>query len=192
MTKPVSRPAKRPRRPGTPAAAPAQRQSGKAAKTDKTPRHFAIIGAGMAGVVCARTLVQAGHQVTVFEKSSKAGGRTTTIDSPFGSFDAGAQYFTVRDPRFAQAIDTVPGVCRPWSANAVRVLDAAGRVAAAGLPTREPHWVASPGMNALVTTWAAPLLQAGQLITDTRVSSIERDPLNGTRWQVRTEGQGGA
>ena len=103
MTKPVSRPAKRPRRPGTPAAAPAQRQSGKAAKTGKTPRHFAIIGAGMAGVVCARTLVQAGHQVTVFEKSSKAGGRTTTIDSPFGSFDAGAQYFTVRDPRFAQA-----------------------------------------------------------------------------------------
>ena len=192
MTKPVSRPAKRPRRPGTPAAAPAQRQSGKAAKTGKTPRHFAIIGAGMAGVVCARTLVQAGHQVTVFEKSSKAGGRTTTIDSPFGSFDAGAQYFTVRDPRFAQAIDTVPGVCRPWSANAVRVLDAAGRVAAAGLPTREPHWVASPGMNALVTTWAAPLLQAGQLITDTRVSSIERDPLNGTHWQVRTEGQGGA
>ena len=136
MTKPVSRPAKRPRRPGTPAAAPAQRQSGKAAKTGKTPRHFAIIGAGMAGVVCARTLVQAGHQVTVFEKSSKAGGRTTTIDSPFGSFDAGAQYFTVRDPRFAQAIDTVPGVCRPWSANAVRVLDAAGRVAAAGLPPR--------------------------------------------------------
>ena len=192
MTKPVSRPAKRPRRPGTPAAAPPQRQSGKAAKTGKTPRHFAIIGAGMAGVVCARTLVQAGHQVTVFEKSSKAGGRTTTIDSPFGSFDAGAQYFTVRDPRFAQAIDTVPGVCRPWSANAVRVLDAAGRVAAAGLPTREPHWVASPGMNALVTTWAAPLLQAGQLITDTRVSSIERDPLNGTHWQVRTEGQGGA
>ena len=130
MTKPVSRPAKRPRHPGTPAAAPTRRQPGKAPKTAKNAtarRHFAIIGAGMAGVVCARTLVQAGHQVTVFEKSSKAGGRTTTIDSPFGSFDAGAQYFTVRDPRFAQAIDTVPGVCRPWSANAVRALDAAGR-----------------------------------------------------------------
>ncbi len=146
----------------------------------------------MAGVACARTLVQAGHQVTIFEKSPRAGGRTTTIDSPFGSFDAGAQYFTVRDPRFAKAIETVPGLCRPWSANAVRVLDAAGRVAAAGLPTREPHWVASPGMNALVTTWAAPLLQAGQLITDTRVSSIERDPLNNTHWQLRTEGSGGA
>ncbi|WP_287880271.1 FAD-dependent oxidoreductase [Acidovorax sp.] len=192
MTSPVSRPAKRPRRPGTQASAPAQRPSGKAAKAAKAPRHFAIIGAGMAGVACARTLVQAGHQVTIFEKSPRAGGRTTTIDSPFGSFDAGAQYFTVRDPRFAKAIETVPGLCRPWSANAVRVLDAAGRVAAAGLPTREPHWVASPGMNALVTTWAAPLLQAGQLITDTRVSSIERDPLNNAHWQLRTEGSGGA
>ncbi|HNZ92025.1 MAG TPA: FAD-dependent oxidoreductase [Acidovorax sp.] len=155
------------------------------------PRHFAIIGAGMAGVACARTLVQAGHRVTVFEKSSQAGGRTTTIDSPFGSFDAGAQYFTVRDPRFAQAIDTVPGLCRPWSANAVRVLDPVGRVTAAGLPTREPHWVASPGMNALVTTWAAPLLRAGQLITDTRVTRIERDPLDDTQWQLRTEGSSG-
>ncbi|MFZ2858247.1 NAD(P)/FAD-dependent oxidoreductase [Acidovorax sp.] len=192
MTSPVSRPAKRPRRPGTLASAPVQRPSGKAVKAAKAPRHFAIIGAGMAGVACARTLVQAGHQVTIFEKSPRAGGRTTTIDSPFGSFDAGAQYFTVRDPRFAQAIDTVPGLCRPWSANAVRVLDAAGRVAAAGLPTREPHWVASPGMNALVTTWAAPLVQAGQLVTDTRVSSIERDPLNNAHWQLRTEGSGGA
>ena len=63
MTKPVSRPAKRPRHPGTPAAAPTRRQPGKAPKTAKNAtarRHFAIIGAGMAGVVCARTLVQAG------------------------------------------------------------------------------------------------------------------------------------
>ena len=29
----------------------------------------AIIGVGMAGVVCARTLRQAGHNVTLFEKS---------------------------------------------------------------------------------------------------------------------------
>ena len=31
------------------------------------------------------------------------------------------QYFTVRDARFQQALDTVPGLCRPWSANSVRV-----------------------------------------------------------------------
>ncbi|CAN7387082.1 amine oxidase [Acidovorax sp. Leaf78] len=145
----------------------------------------------MAGIACARTLVQAGHRVTVFEKSSRAGGRTATIDSPFGNFDAGAQYFTVRDPRFARAIDTVPGVCKRWSANSVQVLDAAGRVAAVGLPHREAHWVASPGMQSLVATWAEPLRLAGQLITDTRVSRIERDAVNASGWQLRTEGAGG-
>ena len=32
-------------------------------------RHIAVIGAGIAGITCARTLVQAGHRVTVFEKN---------------------------------------------------------------------------------------------------------------------------
>ncbi|WP_375708133.1 NAD(P)/FAD-dependent oxidoreductase [Acidovorax sp. NB1] len=146
----------------------------------------------MAGIACARTLVQAGHRVTVFEKSTQAGGRTATIDTPFGNFDAGAQYFTVRDPRFARAIDTVPGICKRWSANSVQVLDAAGRVAAAGLPHREAHWVASPGMQALVGTWAEPLRLAGQLLTNTRVTRIEPDPLNTPGWQLRTEGPGGS
>ena len=189
MSKPDPLPAKRLRR--TNAPAPAAAQAAPKAHSGKPQRHFAIIGAGMAGIACARTLVQAGHRVTVFEKSSQAGGRTATIDRPFGSFDAGAQYFTVRDPRFARAIDTVPGICKRWSANSVQVLDAAGRVAAVGLPHREAHWVASPGMQSLVTTWADPLAKAGQLITDTRVTRIERDPVNAPGWQLRTEGPAG-
>ncbi|TXJ01001.1 MAG: FAD-dependent oxidoreductase [Aquabacterium sp.] len=190
MSKPDPLPAKRLRRPGS-AAAPAATATSPAPAAP-AQRHFAIIGAGMAGIACARTLAQAGHRVTVFEKSSQAGGRTATIDSPFGNFDAGAQYFTVRDPRFARAIDTVPGVCKRWSANSVRVLDATGRVAAAGLVNGEAHWVASPGMQSLVTTWAGPLALAGQLVTGTRVARIERDAVNPALWQLRTEGDGGA
>ena len=94
----------------------------------QTPRHYAIVGAGMAGVACARTLLQAGHRVTVFEKSPGAGGRMATRETPLGGFDHGAQYFTVRDPRFARALETVPGLVRPWSARSVRVLDALGHV----------------------------------------------------------------
>ncbi len=150
------------------------------------PRRFAVIGAGMAGVACARTLVQAGHEVTVFEKSSRPGGRTATLESPFGGFDTGAQYFTVRDARFRQALDTVPGLCRPWSANTVRVLDAAGRVAAASPPPGEAHWVAAPGMEALVAAWAQPLMQAGRLLAGTQAVAIEADPLRPGGWQVRT------
>ena len=122
-----------------------------------TSRHIAIVGAGMAGIACARTLVQAGHRVTVFDKSQGLGGRMSTRNSAFGTFDHGAQYFTVRDARFELALQTTAGLCRPWSANTVRVLDSHGRVAAAGLPAREPHWVPSPGMNALVGAWASLL-----------------------------------
>ena len=149
-------------------------------------KHIAIVGAGIAGISCARTLVQAGHRVTVFEKSRGVGGRMSTRNSPFGTFDHGAQYFTVRDPRFAQAIETAPGVCRPWSATTVRVLDARGMVAAAALEHRESHWVAKPGMNALAKAWAAPI--AEHIHLDTRVDRVERDTLNKHQWQLRTEG----
>ena len=151
-------------------------------------RHFAVIGAGMAGISCARTLMQAGHRVTVFEKSGSAGGRMASRRSPFGTFDHGAQYFTVRDDRFTQAIATTPDVCKPWSANTVRVLDARGLVAAAGLPARESHWVATPGMNGLVRAWAEPLAEKQALELNTRVTRIERDAMDAKRWQLQTTG----
>ena len=153
-------------------------------------RHIAIVGAGMAAVTCARTLMQAGHRVTVFEKSHTVGGRMATRNSAFGTFDTGAQYFTVRDPRFVQALQTTPTVCKRWSANTVQVLDEHGRVAAAGLPPREPHWVASPGMSALVRRWAQPLAAAQSMEMQTHVTAIERDSLNKTQWQLRTTGTG--
>jgi len=166
-----------------------------AARKKKPPRptalrHVAVVGAGMAGVACARTLAQAGHQVTVFEREAQAGGRMASQPTPFGLFDSGAQYFTVRDPRFARALETVPSVVRPWSANAVRVLDAHGRVAEAALPAREPHWVATPGMNSLVAHWSGPL--GAQLLTGTRVTRIEPDALHPERWQLRTDSADGA
>ena len=151
-------------------------------------RHVAIIGAGIAGIACARTLEQAGHQVSLFEKSARPGGRMATRVSPFGSFDHGAQYFTVRDQRFALALQTVPELCKPWSANTVRVLDEHGRVAAAGLPAREPHWVPTPSMNALPAAWAAPLLTSGSLILGKRVTRLERDASQVHHWTLHTVG----
>jgi renalase len=153
-------------------------------------RHIAIVGAGIAAITCARTLVQAGHRVTVFEKSHTVGGRMATRNSPFGTFDTGAQYFTVRDPRFVLALQTTPSVCKRWSANTVQVLDEHGRVAAAGLPAREPHWVAVPGMSTLVRRWAQPLIAVQSLELQTQVTAIERDSLNKAQWQLRTLGSG--
>ena len=153
-------------------------------------RHIAIVGAGIAGITCARTLVQAGHHVTVFEKSKGAGGRMATRETEFGGFDHGAQYFTVRDERFEKALATASGLVRPWSANKVRILGDLGQVVAASLPANEAHWVATPGMNALVRQWAQPLLDAGQLVLETRVVYIEEDKLDPKRWQLQTDGPG--
>ena len=112
----------------------------------------------------------------------------STRSSAFGNFDHGAQYFTVRDPRFARALETVPSLCKPWSANTVRVLDDQGRVTAAGLPAKEAHFVAVPGMNALVRRWAEPLQSTASVELTTQVTKIERDALNAKQWQLRTQG----
>ncbi len=151
-------------------------------------KNIAIIGAGLAGIACARTLAQAGHRVTLLEKSRGFGGRMASRQTPFGEFDHGAQYFTVRDARLRLAIDqTAPGLVKAWSASTVRVLDTFGQVAAAGLPAREPHWVAVPGMNALARHWARPLVEAGRVHLQTRVVAIEPDALNKRQWQLRTD-----
>jgi renalase len=137
--------------------------------------NIAIIGAGIAGITAARTLANAGHHVQVFEKSRGPGGRMSTRESNFGTFDHGAQYFTVRDPRFSLAIQAVPGtteICRPWSANAVRVLDPLGHVFEAARASKEAHFVAKPGMNALVRHWAEPLGKA--IHNNTQITRLER------------------
>ena len=153
-------------------------------------RHIAVIGAGIAGMACARTLVQAGHKVTVFEKSPGAGGRMSTRKTEFGAFDHGAQYFTVRDARFEKALAISPQLVRRWSANTVRILDEAGRVVASSLPSKEAHWVATPGMSALVKEWAKPLMARGQVHFETQVTRIQTDLLSPKRWQLQTEGPG--
>ncbi|MDD5028087.1 MAG: FAD-dependent oxidoreductase [Rhodoferax sp.] len=158
----------------------------------RSPKHIAIVGAGIAGIACARTLQRAGHQVTVFEKSRGLGGRMATRDSAFGSFDHGAQYFTARDPRFLLALQTMPQLIKRWSANTVQVLDELGRVAAASLPTHESHWVATPGMKSLVAGWAQPLVQADQVQLQSRVTRVERDALNARQWQLHSEALDGA
>jgi renalase len=149
--------------------------------------NIAIIGAGIAGITAARTLANAGHHVQVFEKSRGAGGRMSTRESNFGTFDHGAQYFTVRDPRFSLALQSVPGtmeICRPWSANAVRVLDPLGHVFEAARASKEAHFVAKPGMNALVRHWASPLGKA--VHHNTPITRLERGAKS--LWTLHTEG----
>ena len=72
-------------------------------------RRVAVVGAGIAGLACARRLVESGHDVKVFDKGRSVGGRAATRRIKIGeselSFNHGAQYFTIRDPAFRAEVD---------------------------------------------------------------------------------------
>ncbi len=72
-------------------------------KVDRPVAHpsprIAMIGTGLAGLMCSRTLHDQGLQIQCFEKSHRVGGRASTrIAGGETQFDHGAQYFTIRDP----------------------------------------------------------------------------------------------
>ena len=64
-----------------------------------------VIGAGIAGLIAARALRAAGHRVLVLDKGRGVGGRMATRRIEGGVFDHGAQFVTVRDPRFQQIVE---------------------------------------------------------------------------------------
>lgn len=60
-----------------------------------------VIGAGISGLLAAHRLQAEGHEVTVLDKSHRPGGRMATRRVGDATFDLGAQFFTVKDDRFA-------------------------------------------------------------------------------------------
>ena len=65
-----------------------------------SPKHIAVIGAGIAGLSCASMLKRANVRVSLFDKSKGPAGRMSTRRGESWECDHGAQYFTARDPDF--------------------------------------------------------------------------------------------
>ena len=115
-----------------------------------------IVGAGMAGLACARRLARAGHTPLVLDKGRGIGGRMATrrATSAEGevSFDHGAQYLTARDPGFAADLHNLGAACVRWDDGA-----------------DSPRLVGVPGMSGLPRAMAAGLnVRLGAQITAVR------------------------
>ena len=111
-----------------------------------------VVGAGLAGLFAARTLVQAGKAVRIVDEGRGVGGRASTFRSGRGVFDHGAQYFTARDPVFRTWVETwlAAGLVNLWSDG---FSTASGRLNQNG----EPRYIGSRGMSAIAGSLAEGL-----------------------------------
>jgi predicted NAD/FAD-dependent oxidoreductase len=132
-------------------------------------RRIAVIGAGISGLMAARTLTDSGHMVTVFEKARGPGGRMSTRRIPPYAFDHGAQYFTVKDDRFRMLIKSwmQVGLVQRWNGS-VRVVRN-GKIHKENRPHQ--RYVGVPGMSAL----GRHLAESLDIHFKTRVNQVMRD-----------------
>ncbi|WP_044251808.1 FAD-dependent oxidoreductase [Rhodopirellula sp. SWK7] len=136
----------------------------------KLPR-VAVIGAGIGGLTAARTMTDHGLDVRVFDKSRGVGGRMATRRGDgIPSFDHGAQYFTVRDDRFARYVRSwiAGGKAAPWMGRIVE-LKPGGEVVAE--KRSQSRYVGSPAMNSIAKHLATDL----NVSLGCRVAKIVRD-----------------
>lgn len=150
---------------------------GSAPNRDPAKPGVAVVGAGISGLICARTLADHGHRVKVFDKARGAGGRMSTRRAGAWRFDHGAQYFTVRDPGFRARVAAWrrDGLVAPWTGR-IAVLDGGVTVMKADDTER---LVAVPGMNALCRHLARDL----DVSCETRVGVLQR---TADRWRLRS------
>lgn len=141
----------------------------------------AVIGAGLAGLACADALLDAGHDVRVFDKSRGASGRAATRRGDGWACDHGAQYFTAEHADFAAEVARwcAAGVAAEWTP----------RLQVHGPRPQEPReaptrrFVGVPTMTA-PARWLA---RRQRLFTGHTIDALLRD---GTGWRLRSTEQG--
>lgn len=124
-----------------------------------------IVGAGLSGIMAARTLKENGYQnIILIEKSRSAGGRMATRRIEKGKADHGAQFFTVRTEKFQTFVDEwlAKGSIKHWFGDDYH------------------RYLSVDGMNAFAKKLAADILVRLQ----TRITEINK---NATGYTLKTD-----
>lgn len=118
----------------------------------------AVVGAGLAGLTAASRL-DPDHEVVVLERNESVGGRLGTTRIGDATFDAGAQFFTVRN-------DALREQTQDWLDRGIAFEWCRGFGDADGYP----RYAGTDGMSTLATDLAADL----DVRTDSMVFTLDR------------------
>ncbi|MEM9252807.1 MAG: NAD(P)-binding protein [Planctomycetota bacterium] len=152
------------------------------------PMRVAVVGAGIAGLACARALVDQGCEAVVFDRGRRPGGRMSArrVEADgVGSVvvDHGAAGFVVTDARFGRHVRSWiadrhaarwPHDRAAWRDGELTAVDSGG-----------PWVVGSPSMSAI----AAHLADGLDLRCETAVARLDEAD---ARWTLQVERQGEA
>lgn len=132
-----------------------------------------IVGAGIAGLLCARDLAEAGVDVALVDKGFLPGGRMATRRIDDATFDHGAQFLTAKTPEFAALVDELQaaGVVAPWFTGSP---DPGG-------DGEHPRFRGAPYMRAICEH-----LADGRDVACSR--RVEAALVDGGRWELRYDG----
>lgn len=140
---------------------------------------IAIIGCGMAGLAAAHHLTEAGLSVQLFDKSRGSGGRLASRRTEYGDIDLGAQYFTVRDRAFRQAVHQWEerGCLQVWAASLYQ-RDESGQLLPSG--DAQERFIGVPRMSALTRCMLGELPAR----LGCRIVALQR---NASAWHLQDE-----
>ncbi|MBE9030932.1 FAD-dependent oxidoreductase [filamentous cyanobacterium LEGE 11480] len=140
---------------------------------------IAIVGAGIAGLSCARKLQQAGHEVIIVDKSRGLGGRLATRRLAGTHADHGVCYIKPKGDAFIQLIKELQAhqIIHPWT-DGIHRCNQAGHLHPPA--QRSTYYVAAQG----ATTIAKYLAQDIEVIHDQRVTSLT--PIENA-WQLQSK-----
>ncbi|MEH2448934.1 MAG: NAD(P)/FAD-dependent oxidoreductase [Nostoc sp.] len=141
---------------------------------------IAVIGAGIAGLVCAQQLTQAGYSVLVVEKSRGLGGRLATRRLHGTWADHGACYLKPKGELLGRFVEILRSrhILEVWTEE---VYELTADAFLSEPKNRSPRYVAPQGMSAIAKSLAPGL----EILLNQRVIAITPTPENS--WRLTLE-----